>query len=88
MASLNPHTLLIVSCEDCDEIDTASHLEHAPDSKQVEGVRDACDLMVREHRDETGHEASLTVEEHDPEDAQAAYDAWVAEFENEVMADD
>lgn len=50
-----------VECTECDEVDVTTTVEHSPDSRQASSVRDAHELLARDHEETTGH--SVTIDE-------------------------
>lgn len=83
------HVFVTVECESegCSEPDLATVIEHAPDSKQSEFILEGIQTVVDDHRDETGHDVEKTVDTVDPDEGQQRYDEYVAEKDQEAMAD-
>lgn len=52
---------IVAECPNCDEIDLRTKVDHEPDSRQFEGVKDAHRLLVEEHNKGTDHGACVRV---------------------------
>lgn len=53
------HVLLVLECADCDEADLVTKVEHAPESSQTYAITNAHEMVRDEHREATGHDATL-----------------------------
>jgi hypothetical protein len=49
------HSVIVVDCQDCDDVDTVTKLEYPRDSNQHHAVLDAHEMMADNHHEETGH---------------------------------
>lgn len=55
-------TTIVVECPECEAINQTTSVDHEPDKHQFEGIKDAHWLIVTEHNDKTGHEATMRVD--------------------------
>lgn len=65
------HSVIHVECEQCNEIDTVTLLEHPRDSKQHELVAEAHHEMAEEHADPEDHWVEVGQTEGTPEEMES-----------------
>lgn len=53
------HVLVTVACAACDEIQTITRIEHAPESVQARHVSGAIKQLATEHQEATGHDIEV-----------------------------
>ncbi|MUV59801.1 hypothetical protein [Halobacterium sp. CBA1126] len=75
------HTVIEAECleDNCDELESVTHLEHARTDRQTELVLDAHVQAARLHEEEAGHEFNVSVDTGTPSEMEALYEDLTGE---------